>query len=256
VKRFVAYGILAAVSVGGLLVVSARTDPLPDAPPSSVPNVESSDAPRGARARPPRAMPTTGPSPVVIGATTGPTSAPTTAATTGPSTSPGAPATTTSTSTSPAGAPSKPFPQDYALLLSRSLFARGTPGPKGQQMPGGPEANLGLRGVLMLDGQFTALIEDIASKSAKQYKANEPVGPGKIKSITLDAIEYVNGGTTRQVSIGQNLLGMPLPPQPPPPPPQPPAGQPGQPGGPGQPGQPQPGQPGGPQPGRSVRVRG
>jgi hypothetical protein len=108
--------------------------------------------------------------------------------------------------------------------------------------------------VLLLDGQFTALIEELGSKRATRHKAGESVGPGKIKAITLDTIEYENAGTTRQVAIGQNLLGMPLPPQPPPPPPQPPAAQPGQPGGPPQPGQPGgPGGPGGPPQGARVR---
>jgi hypothetical protein len=157
--------------------------------------------------------------------------------------------------------PPKPFPSEFALLLKRSAFTRGAARPSGPQGPSaGPEGNLGLRGVLDLDGQLTAIVEDITSKSVKRLKAGEPIGSGTIKTITLDAIGYESGGKTTQVTIGQNLLGAPLPPPPPPPPPaQPPGGPPGQPGQPGQPGgPPQPGQPGGPpMPGqRGMRMRG
>jgi hypothetical protein len=171
-------------------------------------------------------------------ATSGPTA---TRATSGPSTN----ASTSAPSTTQSAA-NKPFPKVSSSLLSRSLYTRGAP-PSGKPgggdgPPGGPEANLGLRGVLVLDGKFAAIVEDNASKKAQEYKAGDSVGPGKVKSITIDAMEYQNGPTSRTVAIGQNLLGMPLPPQPPPQPKQPPQGT--------QPGQPQPGQPGQPQPGQ------
>jgi hypothetical protein len=236
VRDWLLYGILAVVGALGLMLAARPTSPLEAAKPSPS-SLEATAAPATARS------------------TTAPTSSPSTAPTSAPSTSPStAPATQTAAG---AVAPAKAFPPEFSVLLSRSLFARGAPGAAknpGEAMPGGPEANLGLRGVLLLDGVFTALVEDLASKRAQQLKAGDSVGPGKIKAITLDAIEYVSGATTRQVSIGQNLLGMPLPASAPP---QPaatqPAAQPGQPGAPGQPGG-QPGQPGGPQPSPS-RIR-
>ncbi len=172
---------------------------------------------------------------------TNPTTGPTTSrASTGPSTK----SSTSAPSTTQTAA--KPFPKEFSGLLSRSLFTRGAPSSGkpsgGDGPPGGPEANLGLRGVLVLDGKFTAIVEDVSAKKAQQYKAGDSVGPGKIKSITIDALEYQNGPTSRTVAIGQNFMGAPLPPQPPPQPKQPPQGA--------QPGQPQPGQPGGPQPGQ------
>lgn len=192
----------------------------------------------------PASQPTTGPA---TAPSTAPTTQPTTQLTTSPATGPlpaSDPAAATQSVTSV-----PPFPPEFAILLTRSMFTRGPAKPIGPGQPGGgPEANLGLRGVLVQDGQFTALIEDLASKSAQRLKAGDPLGPGRIATITLDGIGYESGGRTTQVAIGQNLLGAALPPPPSPPPPAPPPG--GQPGQPGQPGGPQPGQPGGPQPGQ------
>jgi hypothetical protein len=225
-------GIFAAACAAGLFVAAATRGDAPPTTTGAPALVEPPDAPRVISATRP---------------TTAPATLPATAPATAPASQPGtAPTTGVAAATQP-----KPFPENYGLLLKRSPFARGAPQPQGPNPPGGPEANLGLRGVLLLDGQFTALVEDLGSKRAGRHKAGEAVGPGKIKSITIDAIEYENAGTTRQVTIGQNLLGLPLPPQPPPPPPPPPQqAQPGQPGGPPQPGQ--PGGPGGPPPGARV----
>ena len=186
-----------------------------------------------------------------------PTSAPATAPSTAPSTVPttdpaAAPATTTTASTSTTASTQpvdKPFPRDFAILLTRSPFVRGTPG--AAAAPASPEATFGLRGVGLLDGKFIAMVENIAAKGVQQLKEGDSVAFGKVKSITLDGMVYEANGKSTPVAIGQNLLGAALPPLPPPPPP--PAQPQEQPGQPGPPGQPQPGQPGGPPPGARVR---
>ena len=76
-----------------------------------------------------------------------------------------------------------------------------------------------------------------------------------MKTITLDSIEYeAAGGAAKRIEVGQNLLGVVVPPTPT----SKPASPPGQPGGPeGVPGV-APGQPGvppGAAPGKSVRVQ-
>jgi hypothetical protein len=139
----------------------------------------------------------------------------------------------------PAAAPAATLPVEFAILQTRSPFARGKP----KANPGAPspqDAALVLKGITDTEAKFTAYIEDKNAKRVVQLAAGQPLGRGKIKSIDLDAIEYEAGGATKRIEVGQNLNGEVVPPtptsKPAPPPGQP---QPGQ----GGPGQPQPGQP-------------
>ena len=139
-----------------------------------------------------------------------------------------------------------PLPERFKLLMIRSIFARGgmaappeSLGPGGAEI-GGPEGGLALRGVATDDTQFIAFVEDTAARHTIQVKAGDHIGLGKVAAITLDGMKYEAGGRTTQVRVGQNLLGMDVPPasQPAPPGAQPPAGAPGPPPGPpGAPGQ-------------------
>ena len=156
-------------------------------------------------------------------------------------------------STRPSASPSAPLlPERYVILLTRSLFDRGfvsapapgSPGsiggPGGPPGPMGPEAALALRGSARDNGDDVALIEDTTSHRTMRLKPGEPVGEGRIKKIDLLSIEYEWSGGSRRVEVGQNLLGMALPPTTQPGPPAGPPGQPGQ-GPPGAvPGQPMP----------------
>jgi hypothetical protein len=144
------------------------------------------------------------------------------------------------------------MPPDYNVMLTRNVFTRG---PARVAGPLGPEGNFGFNGVVIDDGIYTAFVEDLGGKRTMRLKPGDPVGQGRVKSVTETALEYEASGKVTKVQIGQNLLGAPLPPPPPPPATaQPPGGaQPGgppQPGGPGMPPGGMPGQPGGP-----VRVR-
>jgi hypothetical protein len=85
--------------------------------------------------------------------------------------------------------------------------------------------------------------------------AGEAIARGKVKTITLDSIEYeAAGGGAKRIAVGQNLMGVVVPPTPTSKPAGPPGAVPGQPGQPeGVPGQ--PGVPPGAVPGKPVRVQ-
>ena len=123
------------------------------------------------------------------------------------------------------------LPIQYSILMDRSLFARsGKAAPSRRGGPGpaaSPESGLALRGLARDDTSFIAFIEDTASHRTLQLKSGDAVAAGRIRQISLDALAYESGGKLTQVRVGQNLLGVVLPP-----PVAPPATQPGsQPGG-------------------------
>lgn len=218
-----------------------------------------------APAPPPDARPTPTPMRVELPApspTPGVGALPTAPPTTAPSVAVAAPVPTAPPVGAPATQPAPtgpPVPEEYALLMTRNVFLRGPPKPAGPPAGGGPEANLGLKGVISEDGSFTAFVEEIAAKRTLRLKAGDPVGAGRVKSISIGSMEYEAGGKSLVIQVGHNLLGMPLPPPAPPttapaqqqPPPQgqPVPGQPVPPGVPG--GAPPPGIP----PGMPVPVR-
>ncbi len=103
------------------------------------------------------------------------------------------------------------LPEEFAILQTRSPFAHG---PK----PGrsaGPEASLVLKGAVEIGGRFIAFFEDKASKRVMQLSMGEVVGRGKVKKISLDAIEYEAAGAgAKRIEVGQNLNGEVVPPTP------------------------------------------
>jgi hypothetical protein len=133
------------------------------------------------------------------------------------------------------------LPPEFAIFQTRSPFAKGPKKPPASA-PGGPEASFVLKGAVDVGGRLTAFVEDLSAKRVVQLAAGEPIARGRIKGITLDAIEYEAAGTpAKRIEVGQNLMGQVVPPTPTS---KPAAGPPGQPGAPGQPGgPPQPGMP-------------
>jgi hypothetical protein len=197
-----------------------------------------------------------GPATTTTSTTTTPAIAPTqlisppTAATAMPASGP----STTQAAAGPPGAPpaSPALPAEFTLFQARSPF---THGPKKAGPAGGPEAGFVFRGVVENGGRFTAFIEDRNARRTAQLAVGEPIARGKVKSVTLDAMEYEAAGSSKRIEVGQDLNGVVVPPTPPASKPAPPGGPP-QPGVP--PGQPGPGGPGGPptsgpQPGRPAR---
>ena len=154
-------------------------------------------------------------------------------------------ATSRSAVTQPATA-AVALPEEFAVLQTRSPFMHG---PK----PGraaGPEASVVLKGAVEIGGRFIAFFEDKASKRVMLLSMGEAVARGKVKTISLDAIEYeAAGAAAKRIEVGQNLNGEVVPPTPTSKPAPPtPAGE--GPGGPNQPPGAPPGveQPGAPRP--------
>lgn len=151
-----------------------------------------------------------------------------------------------SATTQPAQAAS--LPPEYSILQTRNPFAHaGGAGPAmpngaGPGGPGGPEAMFVLRGTVDAGGDFTAFVEDTTAKRIIELAVGAPLGPGRVKKIDSDGIEYEAMGSSRRIEVGQDLGGRVVPPTPAskPAPPQP---------GPG----PQQGPPNGPMPGAGPR---
>lgn len=150
------------------------------------------------------------------------------------------------------GAPGANLPPEYSVLQTRNPFAHagkagpGGPNAAGPGGPGGPDALFVLRGTVDAGGQFTAFVEDTTAKRIVELPPGAPLGPGRIKRIDADGIEYDAMGASRRIEVGQDLGGRVVPPIP--------ASKPAAPPQPGQ-GPPQ-GPPNGPGPGQGPRPRG
>lgn len=132
------------------------------------------------------------------------------------------------------GAGVVPLPEQWSLLIKRSIFARGgVPAPvPGASSPdaAGPDGHIALRGVVLEDNsQYSAFLEDTAGNRTMRVRPGDHVGMGRVKAINLDSLVFETPLRTTHVQVGQNLLGAPLPaaqPQPAGPPGPPPGGPP------------------------------
>src|SRR6185312_8771318 len=156
-----------------------------------------------------------------------------------PTEAPNALSPTTRPTTRPAVKPAalRPKPLDlppkFAVLLTRSVFARNGKSAAAVAGPPIPEAGMALRGIVFDDTSFVAFIEDTMSHRTLQLRPGDSLCTGCVRQITPEGLSYECSGKTTHVGIGQNLLGAALPaPQPAPPAP---AGSP-----PGPPGPPPP----------------
>jgi hypothetical protein len=141
-------------------------------------------------------------------------------AATGPTTS------ATQSTTAPA------LPEEFAILQLRNPFAKGTKRPASTAARG-PGASFVLRGIVEAEGRFTAVFEESASKQVTMLTAGQPIGPGVAKTISMGGVDYEAAGSSRWITVGQNLNGETAPP--PPPPTSKPAAPPGGAPAPGQP---------------------
>ena len=118
------------------------------------------------------------------------------------------------------------YPHPYDVLLTRSIFARGgnaTPLPARLRPGGGgaaeartpehsgpkqePESPFVFRGAMRQDGQFIAFIEDTATGKTQRVSADERIGGGTVRQITLDRLTYESHNKTRDVPVGSTLDG-------------------------------------------------
>src|SRR5438105_11688855 len=121
-------------------------------------------------------------------------------------------ATSRSAVTQPTTATAVALPEEFAILHTRSPFMHGPKPGRGA----GPEASLVLKGAVEIGGRFIAFFEDKSSKRVMQLSMGEAVGRGKVKKISLDAIEYEAAGAAaaKRIEVGQNLNGEVAPPTP------------------------------------------
>jgi hypothetical protein len=111
----------------------------------------------------------------------------------------------------------KPVPQDYTILLARSMFMKGKPIPPRQPSYTDnprptpppviirPEKTLVFNGVVDADDQMVAMIEDLNAGRLLDLRDGEPVCDGKVINIQLESLDYVTNNGTTHVRIGQNL---------------------------------------------------
>lgn len=184
----------------------------------------------------PTTAPTTAPS-AAIAAVSGPRATGRSAtgrSATGPSAAPSsAPSARPAAPTPPIPPPDltmsvKPLPQTYTILLYRSVFTKERP-----RSPGGPvatapppsrnsgpenttpqqqetirkERTFALKGIADVDGELLAWIEDPSAKKTLIVKEGDPLVIGKVKSLTLDGLEYEKEGKVQRIDVGQNLRG-------------------------------------------------
>lgn len=127
----------------------------------------------------------------------------------------------------PQAAPTQALPQEYAVLLSRSIFAksgrsagpgfvrRGGGGPddpdtavtSSRSADSSPESRWAFRGVFREGPQLIAFLEDLSSRKTFRMKVGDSVARGRIAEITLDRICYQVGDKRSVVEIGQTLEG-------------------------------------------------
>jgi hypothetical protein len=110
------------------------------------------------------------------------------------------------------GQPALPFPNEYGVLMTRSIFAkRRGPGPGGADAAAiaqmSRDSGLVLRGVADQGGQRTALLEDTASGKTRQLHVGDETSGGRVVAITMEGLDRSLGGQVLHVGVGQSLDG-------------------------------------------------
>ncbi|MBN1360564.1 MAG: hypothetical protein JW993_08230 [Sedimentisphaerales bacterium] len=70
-----------------------------------------------------------------------------------------------------------------------------------------PEAYYILRGIVAENDTFKALVQDNQNGGVLWLHVGDEIAQGKIKSLTLDTLEYESGEKTTMVAMGQDLQG-------------------------------------------------
>jgi hypothetical protein len=104
---------------------------------------------------------------------------------------------------------------EYRLLIDRNIFLRyrrrpTTRAPAPRPVTRGPrdsDYDIVLTGVGRHDGEYVAFFEDTASEVTGRIRVGEAVGRGKVRAITLDAVDYERDGSVRRIEIGYALRG-------------------------------------------------
>ncbi len=103
----------------------------------------------------------------------------------------------------------RPFPPDYEVLLTRSIFAKGKGGGRSATSAPttSPDKGLVLRGVAVQGSNRTALLEDVAGKKTRQLHVGDDVVGGRVLAITDDGLDRTMSGRVLHVGVGQSIDG-------------------------------------------------
>ncbi len=112
------------------------------------------------------------------------------------------------------GRDSRGSSSEYSVIWERNIFTRTRSQPtferrEGSYRPPSPQRPYLLTGVVREEdrpdgtaSEYWAFVEDVRSRETKLLRAGDPLGPGRIKAMTLDSIEYEADGQTTQVELG------------------------------------------------------
>ena len=119
--------------------------------------------------------------------------------------------------------PPQALPQEYAVLLTRSIFAKsgrsagpgilgrggseGDSGGTARASESSPESRWAFRGVFREGPRLIAFLEDLTSRKTYRLKVGDPVARGRVAEITIDQLWYQVGDKRSAVGIGQTLDG-------------------------------------------------
>ncbi|HET6246612.1 MAG TPA: hypothetical protein VFE47_02850 [Tepidisphaeraceae bacterium] len=114
----------------------------------------------------------------------------------------------------------RPYSQEYAVLLSRSIFAADGSPLNGKPSAGAAQSSVAagsaapstfaLKGISQEDASFTAFVEDTVARRIVQVHVGDTLGQGQVRDMTLQDLNYEIGGKVVHVEIGQGLDGNPF----------------------------------------------
>lgn len=112
----------------------------------------------------------------------------------------------------------RPFPREYQVLLTRSIFAQNGHAADVPDDPAAPSARVEddyiLRGVASQNGQMIAFVENPRKDRVFRLGKGDSVCRGKVAGVSFNGVEYEMGGAVTQVGIGYSFDGtrrQPLP---------------------------------------------
>lgn len=101
---------------------------------------------------------------------------------------------------------------DYRIVWERNIFSpdRGTRRRQEESEARvkpeyRPERDIVLRGVSERGDRCVAFLENLQSGATTRVQEGEEIARGKVKTITLDRIEYESNGRVTEVAVGQTL---------------------------------------------------
>jgi len=103
---------------------------------------------------------------------------------------------------------------DYRVLVQRNIFLRDRRPARLESAPRpvarvvrDTDSGIVLTGIGRYDGEFVAFFENVASGRTSRVGVGEAVGKGRIKSITLDLVEYERERSVTEIRVGYALGG-------------------------------------------------